>query len=1200
MNRKLLWSCLLFLALLLAMAAGGAAFADGSVYEIKEDTFSTYFNEDGTTKDTIGDDCPQLVFSGTFSDKPFVLDKPMTVTADPEALPVLTDSRIAITAEGVTVDGLTLNAQGDHRNLIDVQNSNVTVRNMTISYTTDSEGCALNVGKAEFSEGGIIEGGGIEDVVIQDNTIVFETSLTDNRALAAAINVENAEGVSVSGNTVTATLPVMQDRISSVRLYGVSESSFTDNSVTATVISADRFNSIAVIMTFASSEGILIQGNTVSATEAAVTAEAELLTVGVYCISNTGLVFKTNRFDFSGADENDNDRPLRGFWVEDCTAEMIGNTIRCDANRPVSGVYFTDGTGPNEVTLQDNEITVSGYVETENSYYSVSCIENCGGAVVVKGSTLRAANKCKTYDDKVPVAGIILPSDHFELYCETSFDIQNNDIFTNGHYAVNIGSAITSVTVTGNRLGAAALGGDDAVYYVDEEADDVLIENNTPAVAPPTFSPAGGAYAEAQNVALSCLTPGAVIHYTVNGDEPTAESPVYAQAIPVSETVTIKAIAIVNDMSSAVSSARYVFGAVVTPENFFDYFDEYGNLLDSVTAQQLILEGEFGDSLPNYLCFDRPITVAGSPDVPAVLTDMGIIITSDGVTLDGLTLTAEGDLGNLIDIYGSNVAVRNMEITYVTSDSGCAVSTGGPVETIFDDVDDDDLFSYVVIEDNTISFETTVDAIDEPAAAINLAGVRQSVLRRNKITAAMPALLDDIYENEYYVMGLSFVTPLRIRTVRESEITGNKLRASLNGLAKIAPTFEAMFIGGCSEVLIQGNSVSIADTYTPEGNAVYLYGAECVYSEEMAFKGNSFDVSTGGCISGYGMAVGLMGISCDMEISGNTIRCDANGPAYGIYLPSRMGPPCDLTAKGNTIAVSGDAADSDSAALFSGMELETADAEISGNTITVRNKNTANSEVCYVAGISCFRDKGSLDLIIEDNSVLTNGQYAVSFDELDDATVTGNRLSADWLSGDEAVYIGSGSRNTVENNTGYAEPVFSPAGGLYAGAQNVTISSPAKGAVIYYTLNGDRPTSVSAVYAEAIPVSETTMIRAFAVVDDFWISGVSEALYVIGSEDDLFANADFVLPADLAEVEEEAFAGVSATTVVVPDSCAAIGAHAFRGCQDLTMIRIPAACTVGEDAFADCEQVYVFGYAGSSAESYCEAHANCVFVALTE
>ena len=77
-------------------------------------------------------------------------------------------------------------------------------------------------------------------------------------------------------------------------------------------------------------------------------------------------------------------------------------------------------------------------------------------------------------------------------------------------------------------------------------------------VATPTFSPAAGTYNVAQNVTITCATAGATIYYTVDGTEPTTSSAVYEGAITVSETATLKAMAVKAGMlNSAVATATY-------------------------------------------------------------------------------------------------------------------------------------------------------------------------------------------------------------------------------------------------------------------------------------------------------------------------------------------------------------------------------------------------------------------------------------------------------------------------------------------------------------------------------------------------------------------------------------------------------------------------------------------------------------------
>jgi hypothetical protein len=81
-----------------------------------------------------------------------------------------------------------------------------------------------------------------------------------------------------------------------------------------------------------------------------------------------------------------------------------------------------------------------------------------------------------------------------------------------------------------------------------------------------------------------------------------------------------------------------------------------------------------------------------------------------------------------------------------------------------------------------------------------------------------------------------------------------------------------------------------------------------------------------------------------------------------------------------------------------------------------------------------------------------------------------------------------------------ATPTFNPAGGNYTTAQSIVVSDSSAGAVIYYTTDGTSPTTSSAVYTGAIPVSNgTTTVRAIAVAPSTPQSAVGQATYVISS-----------------------------------------------------------------------------------------------------
>lgn len=92
--------------------------------------------------------------------------------------------------------------------------------------------------------------------------------------------------------------------------------------------------------------------------------------------------------------------------------------------------------------------------------------------------------------------------------------------------------------------------------------------------------------------------------------------------------------------------------------------------------------------------------------------------------------------------------------------------------------------------------------------------------------------------------------------------------------------------------------------------------------------------------------------------------------------------------------------------------------------------------------------------------------------------------------------------------TTVATPTFSPAGGTYTSAQNVTISTTTSGATIYYTTNGNTPTSNSNLYTGAITVNSTTTIKAIAIKDGV-SSSVATATFIISTGGNNNVNANW-------------------------------------------------------------------------------------------
>ena len=77
--------------------------------------------------------------------------------------------------------------------------------------------------------------------------------------------------------------------------------------------------------------------------------------------------------------------------------------------------------------------------------------------------------------------------------------------------------------------------------------------------AAPALSLESGTYAEDQSVTITADT-GATIYYTTDGSDPTTSGTVYSGAVTISDTTTLKAVAVKNNLYSEIALAAYTIG----------------------------------------------------------------------------------------------------------------------------------------------------------------------------------------------------------------------------------------------------------------------------------------------------------------------------------------------------------------------------------------------------------------------------------------------------------------------------------------------------------------------------------------------------------------------------------------------------------------------------------------------------------------
>ena len=183
----------------------------------------------------------------------------------------------------------------------------------------------------------------------------------------------------------------------------------------------------------------------------------------------------------------------------------------------------------------------------------------------------------------------------------------------------------------------------DNTYYLDSSVESITQNSDGTIsfdfvgisnVATPTFSPAAGQYADAQTVTISCETTGATIYYTLDGTTPTTSSSVYSSALTISETTTVKAMAVKDSEQSAVATAKYTIG---------------GNTSDPNTKKfKLVTSTDNLESGMRYIIACGSQAKAAGDLNSSYLSPEDVTVSSDEITIgdDVAVFVLEGDQTN--------------------------------------------------------------------------------------------------------------------------------------------------------------------------------------------------------------------------------------------------------------------------------------------------------------------------------------------------------------------------------------------------------------------------------------------------------------------------------------------------------------------------------------------------------------------------
>ena len=193
-------------------------------------------------------------------------------------------------------------------------------------------------------------------------------------------------------------------------------------------------------------------------------------------------------------------------------------------------------------------------------------------------------------------------------------------------------------------------------------------------VAAPTFGVEAGTYNEAKSVEISCTTEGATIYYTTNGENPTTSSSVYSSPISVDVSKTIKAIAVKDEVSSAIAEAAYelqVATPTITPNGAA--FEESLNVTLACANSDVTIKYTLDGSEPTSASttYTNALELTATTTVNAFATKEGWtdseVATATFTKVDlstafvktGLSAVASDDVIVIVGDNGSNYAMSN-------------------------------------------------------------------------------------------------------------------------------------------------------------------------------------------------------------------------------------------------------------------------------------------------------------------------------------------------------------------------------------------------------------------------------------------------------------------------------------------------------------------------------------------------------------
>ena len=690
--------------------------------------------------------------------------------------------------------------------------------------------------------------------------------------------------------------------------------------------------------------------------------------------------------------------------------------------------------------------------------------------------------------------------------------------------------------------------------------------SNIETVATPVITPEAGNYNTPQQITITCATDEALIYYTTDGTDPTAESTIYTAPFTLSASATVKAIAVKEGMNnSQIASAAYTMpvflenlAAVYSTANNAQYrilgdvtfvfrSGRYMFVKDASAGMMIydnatsIITGTYqnGDVISGGISGKTSIYNGLYEVVPTA--DLAASTENNGAVEPVVVTIPQMSNGN--DLMSQIVTVQNLTITGI-SGQNITVSDGENTIKIFDRFNAitesnyavDDVITSVTgfvskynsdyqifprTEDDIVKQEVPAAPVFDPAEGSYVTSVTVTLACETDGATIYYTLNDTDVQNEY-ATPLTFTETTTIyafaekNSIRSTVVSATYTITDMETVATPTITPNGGNFETTIDVTLACETADAAIRYTTDGTdpteESTLYSAPFTLEATTTVKAIAVKAGMNNSAIAEATFTKLEPVvpvdytritSLDQLQDGDKVIFAArydNDATHYFVAPTRI-----ASNRFNGVAV-----EAENEIITTDVDSVVWTVKIAGDTY--KFVNASNDTLGYGTSGTAFTSTSNKEWTVAEYTNVATALVA-GYTGYKITNVGNDGRSVALNASNNNVFGAYANSNAENNNAGnynfaldffvdlsdhtpiVARPTITPNGGEFETTVDVTLACATEEAAIYYTLNGETPTTESTPYVEPFTLSETTTVKAIAVKEGMDNSAVAEATF---------------------------------------------------------------------------------------------------------